>query len=226
MSPGMRSSSSSAGIFRFLLEADDLPLRIRVHDAEGVRLLALHRDGGNGQVGLGIDVLLEHVAKIHAVKLIAREDDVIIVRILEEIAQVLPHGIGRALVPARVRGRLLRGEDLDEGARELIEIVRRIDVLVQRGGIELREHVDAAQPGIDAIGDRDIDEAIFARERHGRFRALLGQRKEAGARAAAHDDGQRIIGDGGRIPKAHSEGRSKLREAASRFREEFFLKIS
>ena len=71
----------------------------------------------------GLDVLLEHLAEVHAVELIAAEDDVVLVRVLEEIAEVLPHGVGGALVPARVRGRLLRGEDLDEAAGEIVELV-------------------------------------------------------------------------------------------------------
>jgi hypothetical protein len=86
-----------------------------------------------------------------SVELIARENDVVLVRILEEVAEVLPHRVGRALIPARVRGCLLRGHDLDEAAREIVELVGRVDVLVQRRGVELREHVNPPQARVDAV---------------------------------------------------------------------------
>ena len=64
---------------------------------------------------------------------------------------------------------------------------------VQRGGVELRQHVDVAEAGVDAIADRDIHQAVFARERHRGFGALLRQGKEPRARAAAHDDGEGFV---------------------------------
>jgi hypothetical protein len=91
-------------------------------------------------------VLLEHLTKIHPIELIAAENDEVLVRILQEIAQVLPNRVSRTLVPVRVRGRLLSGKDLDEAPREIVELVARIDVLVQRRRVELRQDVDPPQP--------------------------------------------------------------------------------
>jgi len=70
---------------------------------------------------------------------------------------------------------------------------------MERGGVELSQQVNATQPGINTVGDRDIDEAIFAGKWDGGFGAIFGQRKEARALAAAHDyrkDGAGI----GRLP--------------------------
>ena len=50
--------------------------------------------------------------------------------------------------------------------------------------------------GVDAVADRDIHDAVFSAERHRRFGAVLGQRKKARARAAAHNDGERGLRDG------------------------------
>ena len=90
--------------------------------------------------------------------------------------------------------RLLRRHDLHEAAGEIVELVALLDVPMQRRAVELREKEDALEPGVDAIADRNIDDAIFARERHGRLRAILGQRKKPGAGAAAQDDRNNVTG--------------------------------
>ena len=68
---------------------------------------------------------------------------------------------------------------------------------VQRRGIELRQNVDAAEAGVDAVRDRDVHEPVFARERHGGLGAVLRQRKQPRALAAAHDDAEDFAGVGG-----------------------------
>ena len=102
-----------------------------------------------------------------------------------DVPQVLPHGVGGALVPAGVVQRLLGGEDFHEAAVEGVEDVGAADVLVQAGGVELREDVDAVQAAVDAVGDGDVDEAVLARHRHGRLGADLGEGIEPGALSAA-----------------------------------------
>lgn len=64
---------------------------------------------------------------------------------------------------------------------------------------------------VDAVGHRHIDQAVRAADRHGRLGALLRQRVEARARAAAEDDGEhrrrgRAGGDGSRA--AGGDGRA------------------
>ena len=49
---------------------------------------------------------------------------------------------------------------------------------------------------IDAVGNRDVHEPIFARQWHGRFGAIACQRKQAGSLPAAHDDGKHVAGIG------------------------------
>jgi hypothetical protein len=52
-------------------------------------------------------------------------------------------------------------------------------VPVQRRRIELRQHEDPADVGVQAVADRDVDQPVLAGDRHGRLRAELRQRKEA-----------------------------------------------
>ena len=89
-----------------------------------------------------------------------------------------------ALVVFLLHG-LLSGEDFDEAAAEVIEAVCAADVAVEADRLELREDVDPVDFAVDAVRDRDVDEAIFAGERHGGFRAVGGEGKEARASSAA-----------------------------------------
>ncbi len=63
---------------------------------------------------------------------------------------------------------------------------------VKGGGIELGQEINAAEARIDAIGDGDIHQAVFAGQRHGRLAPFAGQREQARALPSAHDDGEHI----------------------------------
>ena len=90
-------------ILWLLHELDDPALLIGMHDPEARGRLRSTGMVGDGHVRLAFDVLAQHFSVIHAVELIAAEDDVIVVRTLEEVAQVLPNSVGRALIPMGVR---------------------------------------------------------------------------------------------------------------------------
>ena len=53
-----------------------------------------------GDVGASSDMLMQQVSVIHAVEMIAAQDEVIFVRALQKVAEVLAHRVRRALVPA------------------------------------------------------------------------------------------------------------------------------
>jgi hypothetical protein len=74
----------------------------------------------------------------------------------------------------------------------MIELVGLGNVPVQRSGVELRQQINALQVGVEAVGNGDIDEAIFACQRNGGFGSLHGQRKKPLALTASHDDGKNI----------------------------------
>src|SRR5262249_1214510 len=102
--------------------------------------------------------------------------------------QVLPHRVGGPLVPGRVAEGLLGGKNFDEAARKMIEFIRLRNVPMQRSRIELCEQIDAAQVRVDAVGDRNINEAIFPRQRDRWFGPLLCERKESGPLPSSHND--------------------------------------
>ncbi len=184
-----------SGVFlRLFHEARDPFLAVDLHDAERARIGAVDRNRGHRDVGAGADVLLDDRAEIHPVKLIAGKNEDVLVRRVGEVAEVLPDGIGRALVPGVAARRLLRGHDLDEAVGKIVELVALLDVPMQRGTVELGEQKDALEARVEAVADRDIDDAIFARQRHGRLGAVLRQRKEPRAGASAKNDRDDVAG--------------------------------
>ncbi len=136
--------------------------------------MSMYGVGRQCDIDARLNVLVQQRAKIHPVQLIAAQNQIIIERALEEVAHVLPDRVGRALIPLRARRRLLRRKNIDETAREIVELVARLDMSMQRHAVELRQHVNRAQPRVEAIADRDIDDAIFSAEGHRRFRTVLG----------------------------------------------------
>ena len=161
------------------------------------RLAPSDGDGRDGDVGARFRVLLDDAAKVHPVELVPAEDEQVVPLVVHEVNHVLADGVGGALIPRGVGVGLLGGEDFDEAAGEVVELVGLRDVPVQRGGVELGEQVDAPQAGVDAVGDGDIDQAILAGQRHRRLGALLGQREQARALPAAHDHREHVAGVGG-----------------------------
>ena len=61
-------------------------------------------------------------------------------------------------------------------------------MLVQRGGIELREDENLIEAGIQTIADRDIDQAVVARQWHGRLTTVLRQGIKARASTPTHNN--------------------------------------
>src|SRR5262249_22686877 len=180
---------------RFFEKSDDSPRIVEPDDTEVRGLFAVDWQGGDRDVRLGIDVCLEHPLKIHAVELIARKDqDVVDPRPLNR-SQVLPHGVCRSLVPLLPFERLLGREDFYEAAAEQVELVRLIDVPVKTDRVELREDVDAIEPAVEAVRDRDVDEAVFAGQWHGGLGPQLRERVEPGPFASAEDERDDVAHD-------------------------------
>ena len=88
----------------------------------------MDRFGGQRDVSAGTNMLMQQSAKIHPVKLIAAQDEIIIERALEEVAHVLPHSVGCSLIPLRAGRRLLSGKNIHEAAREIVELIARLNM--------------------------------------------------------------------------------------------------
>jgi hypothetical protein len=113
---------------------------------------------------------------------------------LQDVAHVLPDGVGISLVPRAADRRLLGRKDVHETGREAVELEALLDVTVKRHGVELREDVDVANAGVDAVTYGKVDKAVLAGDRHGRLRPLPRQREETAAPSSAQDHSQHACG--------------------------------
>src|SRR6185369_414574 len=109
----------------------------------------------------------DEIGVVHPIEMVAGEDEIVVGRMLTEVTRRLTNGIRGALVPVRVVGRLLGGEDFDEAARKTVEPIGVGNVAIERRRIELRQDEDATDVGMQAPADRYIDEAVFAADRNG-----------------------------------------------------------
>ena len=59
---------------------------------------------------------------------------------------------------------------------------------VERGRIELRQDVDTAKPGVDAVGQRNVYQTELGAKGHRGLGAILGQRKQSRTFPTTHDN--------------------------------------
>ena len=178
-------STSSGG---FSVNSTMRPSGSARENTQANRLRSVDRRGGDRHLVVVFNMVREELFQVHPVELVAGEDQVVLRSLGPEVNEVLAHRVTGALVPAFMVERLLGGEDLDEPLRERVEDVRVRDVQVQRGGVELREYVDLLEAGVDAVGQRYVDEAVLSAEGHGGLRAVHRERVEPRPFASAEND--------------------------------------
>jgi hypothetical protein len=54
---------------------------------------------------------------------------------------------------------------------ELVEVIGLVDMAVEGMGVELGQHIDPVNAGVDAVADGNIDQAIFSGDGYGWFGA-------------------------------------------------------
>lgn len=131
---------------------------------------------------------------VHAVELIAGEDQHLIdIPTLKQLL-VLAHGIRCPLKPTRTCGGLLSGQNFNEPTAETsAEVVGQAEMAIERLAVELREHINFLNARVDAIADGDVNEAIAATQRDCRLGAGGGQGLQTRAGTAAKDDRKNIL---------------------------------
>ena len=138
-------------------------------------------------------VLLEHLAVVHLVDVVAGKNEHVLGLLGADGVDVLVNGVGGAHVP--VVAHALHGrQDLDELAHLAgHDVPAFADVAVERERLVLGEDVDPAQVGVDAVGERDVDDAVDAAEGDGGFGAVAGEGIEPFSRASSQQDSQRVF---------------------------------
>jgi hypothetical protein len=64
---------------------------------------------------------------------------------------------------------------------------------IERGTVELRQHIDLVDLRINAIADGNINESVLAGKRDGRLGTHFGEWIQAGASTSTENDGQNAL---------------------------------
>ena len=156
-------------------------------------LHARHLEAADDDVGTGIDALLEHQLVVHLVDVVAGEDDDVLGRVAADDVEVLVNRVRRARVPLRLRHALAGGQDIEAFvAFGTQKVPAALQVADQAVGLVLGGDRDAADAGIERVGEREIDDARLAAEEHRRLGALVGQFHEPATTAARQHVSHRI----------------------------------
>ncbi len=178
------------GIRGFFDELDDLAACVDGHDAEGAGLAARHFDAAHGDLRAAGGVVLQHDGVVHLVNMIAGQNHHIFGLARLDDVDVLIDRISRAAVPVFFVHPLLRGEQIDHfvefGAQKA---PAALQVAQQRVRFVLGDHADAADARIDAVGQREVDDAELAAEIHRGLGALVGELLEPRAAPAGQHQG-------------------------------------
>ena len=111
--------------------------------------------------------------------MVASKNEVVVGVVAHEVTRGFANRIGRPRNQFVFSGVISAARDFDKPLTEEIHPVGLADVPVERRRVELRQHEDATNVGVQAVADRDVDEAILPLDRNGRLRTQLSQREEA-----------------------------------------------
>jgi hypothetical protein len=124
---------------------------------------------------------------------IAGEDEDVLGLLGADGINILVNGVGGALIPL-IADALHGGKDFDELSYLAPEYVPAFaDVAVERKRFVLSEDVDAAEVGVEAVGESDIDDAVHASEGDGRLGAVASERIKAFSSAAGKKDSESVF---------------------------------
>src|SRR6478609_9992427 len=113
---------------------------IRFHDSELNPFLGFHRKGGDRYSGATVNMLLNQYVEIHLIQLITRKDQYILKFMIKKMVHALTNGIGCSLKPILVGHSLFGCQQVNKGATERTEMVRILNMTIQRSRIKLREY--------------------------------------------------------------------------------------
>ena len=183
---------------RLLHEVDDDVVLIDMHHAEAGRFPHRDFERGDGDVGILLDMLLEHELHVHLVDVVAGQNDHVFRIVGLDDVDVLVDGVRGAGVPTCAGDALARRQDVEAlVAHRLQEVPAALQVADQAVRLVLRGDREAADAGIQRVGEREVDDARLAAEVDRGLGPPVGELHEARAAAAGEHVRHGRAGEGG-----------------------------
>ena len=155
-------------ISRLFDEIENVVLVVDMHHAKAGRFHAWHFDTANRDISTTHHVLLDHQGIVLLVNVVTSQNDDIFCIVAGDNVDVLEHRIGGALVPVLFVELLRSGQDVQRFiALCAEETPAPLQVTDQGMCLVLCGNTDAPDPGIDRIGQGEIDNAAFATKING-----------------------------------------------------------
>src|SRR5262249_31923678 len=133
-----------------------------------------HTQGGDGEARATGNVVVQELARVHAVDVVRAKDHDVVRALVVDQVQVLKNGVRGAGEPARAAPHLGRhgGHVV---AEHRVQPPRLCDVAVQAMALVLGQDDDLEVAAVDQVGQGEVDETVRAAEGHGRLGAVGGE---------------------------------------------------
>ena len=180
---------------RLFHELGDEAVVAHRHHAKRTGLGARHGDAAHGAVTPFGHVVGQHERVVHFVDVVTGQHHHVVGAVGGDDVLVLVHRIRGSAVPALVVGALLRGQQIDE----LIHLAFQkrptvLQVTQQAVRLVLGDHADAPYARVEAVRQREIDDAKLAAKINRRLGALVGQVFQAASATPRQHQSNRTFG--------------------------------
>jgi hypothetical protein len=116
------------------------------------------------------------LAIVHAVQVIAGQDEHVLWFAAANAVDLTAHRVGCPLAPTCACRRFIGCQDLDRAAGKDVKLVGAVHVAMERSRERLGQDKDARNARVDTVADRDVDQAELAADGHRRLASRSGQR--------------------------------------------------
>ena len=189
------------GLPRLFLKFHNAVFRIRVHDAEAVCFRHGHLQNGDGGIRPFFHVVAQHGGIIHFIDMVAGKDQHIFRGIPLDEADVLADSVRRAGIPLAAAALDIRRKHIN-AAGVAVQVPRaavtKVPVELER--LVLRQHAHGIHAGVDAVGQRKVDDAVFPPEGNRRFCRAVCEHAKARALPAGQQHCNHAFLDHTRVP--------------------------
>src|SRR5210317_616561 len=103
---------------------------------------------------------IDHLFIVHPVKVIPCQNECILRACYLDFCQLFTNGISCALIPIGAFGGLLGGKNLYPTSVKSVEIIGAGDMPMERDRIELCQHSDPINAGINTIAQGCVDQPV------------------------------------------------------------------
>jgi hypothetical protein len=175
------------------LKMGDPEMLVDADHAKSARVLNRDLDRADHCIRALSDEPVIHLDVVHLVDVIACKNEQELGMLAVDQKHVLVDGVGRATIPIFADS-LLRRDGGDVLAQLGVENVPAdANVPVERMGFVLDQYRDFAQPRVEAIAQREVDDPVFSAERDRRLRTMRRQRKQPFTLAASQDHREHVL---------------------------------